>query len=259
LSAMPRAPGARAGCGPGSRSCPGPRFSESRVSKTTFSARPILSWDFSSRAAHQARCTRPENCSPRCYPSRSPRPSHQCDPIHWDCAHRGAGSLFVPASQRMLFDGELGVAPWRGGRCGQLRDLLRVHDGSHFVFQRAAGVSGGHAQGGQCAGTEILRPRGSGDDSPSLHSIRAGDHASIFAGGWSGSSSDWRSAGFRAAASTPAGVSSDSQQRCFSGSVAVRISVGSEGRDPQPSADRCQYEPHPFLDRAERKGKQVVS
>ena len=211
LSAMPRAPGACAGCGPGSRSCRGPRFSESRGSKRRFSepragAGPIFSRDSSNRAVPRRRRTRPKNCSPCRYPGRGSRPSHQYHSVHWDHTHRGACGLFVPASQRTLFDGEFGVAPWRSCGSGQLRDFLSVHDGSYFLFPRAAGVSGGHAQGGQCAGTEILRPRGAGDDSPSLHSVRPRDHASFFAGDWSGSSGDWRSAGLRSVASTPASV-----------------------------------------------------
>jgi hypothetical protein len=211
LSAMPRAPSASPGCGPGSGSCPERGFSEIKFSKPRFSeprfsTRPLFSADPSNRAVHQSRRNRPENCGSRGDPGRGSGPSHQCHSVHWDRAHRGAGGLFVPASRRIVPDGEFRIAPRWGCGSSHLRNLLRVHDDSYFRFPRAPGVSGCHAQGGQCAGIELLGSRGAGDDSPSLDSIRPGDYASVLAGDWSGTGGDRGRGGLGSAAPTTASL-----------------------------------------------------
>jgi hypothetical protein len=244
LSAMPRAPSASPGCGPGSGSCPErgfseikfskPRFSEPRFSEPRFSTRPLFSADPSNRAVHQSRRNRPENCGSRGDPGRGSGPSHQCHSVHWDRAHRGAGGLFVPASRRIVPDGEFRIAPRWGCGSSHLRNLLRVHDDSYFRFPRAPGVSGCHAQGGQCAWMELSGARSSGHDSPSFHSVRTSHHASFLAGDWSGSGGHWRSAGLSSAASAPASVN-DIPARSR-GSVLINHE-GHKGTRRKPSED----------------------
>jgi hypothetical protein len=234
LSAMPRPPGAGTGCGPGSGSCPKPGLGDTKFSKPRLSTRPFFSADFSDRAFHQSWHVRPEDCGSRGDPGRGSGPSHQCRSVPWDRAHRGTGGLFVPARRRIVLDGEFRIAPWWGGGSRHLCDFLCVHDGPYYFFPRSAGVSGCHAQGGQCAWMELSGPRSSGHDSPSFHSVRTGRHASFLAGDWSGSGGHWRSAGLSSAASAPASVN-DIPARSR-GSVLINHE-GHKGTRRKPSED----------------------
>jgi hypothetical protein len=227
LSAMPRAPSASPGCGPGSGSCPERGFSEIKFSKPRFSeprfsTRPLFSADPSNRAVHQSRRNRPENCGSRGAHCRGSGHFHQCHSVPWDRAHRGAGGLFVPASRRIVPDGEFRVAPRWGCGSSHLRNLLRVHDDSYFRFPRATRVSGCHAQGGPGDGIELLGPRSAGDDSPSLHSIRTGNHASVLAGDWSGTGGDRGRGGLGCAEAAPASVTGIRASRVVDFSLCVR-------------------------------------
>ena len=215
LSALPRAPGAGAGCGPGSGSYPEPRcsgtnFCESRFSETTFCTRPFFSADFSNRAVDQSQRHRPENCGSRGTRCRGFGHFHQCHSVPWDRAHRSAGGLLVPARRRIVPDGAFRIAPWWGGGSSHVRNFLCIHGGSHFRVPRAQGVSGCHAQGGQCTGIELSGPGSSRHDSPPLHSVRTGHHTSFLDGDWSGAGGDWRSAGLGSAAAAPASLNEPS-------------------------------------------------